>query len=79
MRLTFYKVALVLSNGKEMPITIATRDIADIEQLVEKNKVLYNTKDYSVSRFYIQDTMYTFAMPEEKYNEELIFCDIVND
>jgi len=79
MRHTFYKVALKLSNGQEMPITIATHDIQNVGPLVESKKVLYNRKDYQVDGFYIADTQYTFNMPEEKYEEELTFCDIVDE
>ena len=77
MRLQLFKTVLRLSNGKELPITIAAREITDIEELVNKNKVLYNTKDYSVDSFYVPDTRLTVGMDEETYQNELMFCDIV--
>lgn len=79
IRLTFYKVTLQLSNGQQMPITVATPDIQRVGTLVESKKVLYNRKDYQVDSFFIADTQYTFAMPEDKYQEELTFCDIVDE
>jgi hypothetical protein len=82
----FYKVVLKLEmvdpndpTPNTLNIVIATKDIHRIEPLVESNKMLYNRKTYSVSGFYVTDTLYGHFLPHEKYQEELTFCDIVDE
>jgi hypothetical protein len=88
----FYKVVLKLEmvdpndpTPNTLNIVIATKDIHRIEPLVESNKMLYNrkahgtTKGYSVGGFYVTDTLYGHLLPYEKHQEELAFCDIVDE
>jgi hypothetical protein len=76
---TFYKVVLNLSNDQKLPITVATADINRIQPLVESNKVLYAKDGNVVTGFVIDSTKYPLGMTPEKYEEELIYCDIVDE
>jgi hypothetical protein len=79
MRHIFYKVKLVTEDAKELLITIATPYIERIEPLVERNKVLYLARGFKVARFEIVDTRYSFNMPQPVYEQEVAFCDIVDE
>lgn len=80
MRKIFYKVDLKLSNDQVLPITVATTDINNVGQLVEKYKMLYkSTTGHEVVGLEITDIKYTVDMPEKEYEEELMFCDIVDE
>lgn len=76
---TFYKVVLNLSNNQKLPITIATADINRIPQLVESNKVLYAKDGNAVTGFVLDSTRYPLGMAPDKYEEELMYCDIVDE
>lgn len=79
MKANFYKVNLILADGKNMPITIATSDIHRVEPLVEKNKVFYSAKGQVIERFTILETAYGGLMEFEKYQEECAFADIFDE
>lgn len=79
LRKIFYKVNLKLNDNKVLPITIATSDINKIPELVEKHKVLYLMRGFDVTGFVIADTRFTIQMSEKQYQDELSYCDIVDD
>lgn len=75
----FYKVGLKLSNGQTMQVTIATGDINRIERLVERNRMLYAARGFHIVGLTINDIRYTLNMPTEQYQDELMYCDIIDD
>lgn len=79
IRKIFYKIALIQSDGRLYPLTVATTDINKIQELVERHKILYNALGYSTDQFRIVDTLYSFNMSQEKYEEELSMVDINDD
>lgn len=79
LRKIFYKVKLHLSDGRFMPIMIATTDINRIPEIVEKNKGLYMRSEFYVTGFSIDDVKYTVQMDEKQYEDELMHCDIVDE
>jgi hypothetical protein len=80
MRYTFFKTDLLFENGNKLPITVATHDITRIEALVNSNRMLYTTTQGSnITGHPITEVRYTFDMTNEAYEEELQFCDIVDD
>lgn len=79
MRLMIFKTKLVYTDGTELPITVAAREIVVLPELVEKNKPLYNKDGRVVERFYVDDTLITLGMSNDEYDQEIMFCDIVED
>jgi hypothetical protein len=79
LRKIFYKVRLHLSDGRFMPITIATTDINRIPQIVESRKVLYMRPEFYVIGFNIDDTKFTIQMTDQQYENELEHCDVVDE
>lgn len=77
MRFMIFKTVLVFTDGTELPITVAAREINDLPALVEKNKPLYNKNGQTVDRFYVTDTLITLGLSHEQYEQEIAFCDIV--
>ena len=79
MRLMIFKTVLVFTDGTELPISVAAREIIDLPALVEKNKPLYNKNGQTVERFYVNDTLITLGLSGEQYDQEIMFCDIVEE
>lgn len=79
MRLMIFKTVLVFTDGTELPITVAAREIIGLPALVEKNKPLYNKNGQTVERFYVNDTLITLGLSAEEYDQEIMFCDIVEE
>jgi hypothetical protein len=74
-----FKTVLVFTDGTELPISVAAREIIDLPALVEKNKPLYNKNGQTVERFYVNDTLITLGLSGEQYDQEIMFCDIVEE
>ena len=70
---------LVYDDDSELPIVVVANDINDIEALLKKNLVLYNKLGRTVVRFFIKDSLHTMHMSQEKYDEELMYADIVQE
>jgi hypothetical protein len=79
IRKTLYKLELNLKNGQTLPITLATHDIQRVESLVNKHKVLYAARGYEIDRFVIRETKYLLQLTEQQYEDEIMFCDIVDE
>jgi hypothetical protein len=79
MRKMLFKTILVYDDGAELPITIAASEITEVEPLIQRNLVLYNKLGKRVVRFYVAETFMTLNLSDEKYNEELVYADIVED
>ena len=79
IRKSVYKMELYCTGGTVLPITIATTDIQRIEPLVEQHCALYSARGYHIERFVITDTRYLLNIPEHDYEQEIMFCDIVDD
>jgi len=79
MRFMIFKTVLVFTDGTELPITVAAKEINELPDLVEKNKPLYNKNGQTVERFYVTDTFITLGLSQEQYDQEIMFCDIVGE
>lgn len=83
MRNLIYKVTLFLidESGAEtqLPITIATPTINNVETLIQRNAAIYNRNGKTLQRFVVTDTLITLNLPEERYEEEVMYCDIIDD
>ena len=78
MRNQFYKVTLAFESNVELAITIACKGAEQVEAMVNANRVIYEKVNKSpLVRFFITDSRPTLQMTQEKYEEELMFCDIV--
>ena len=78
MRKQLYKVDLWMSDGKNLPITIATSYIERLPTLVEKNKMYYNRPERQIIGWDLLDTHPTVNMSQQQYDNELTYVD-VND
>lgn len=87
MRGQFFKLTLHFSNNSELPITVACTTAELLPELIEKNRVLYErtqamtnkNQPIALERFSVQGVMPSLHMTEEKYQDELQFCDIVQE
>jgi hypothetical protein len=79
IRKIFYKVLLTLDNGQVLPVTVATSDLNKLPSLVERHKMLYLARGFNIQGFQIEDTRYTIQMSEQQYENELAYCDIIDD
>lgn len=79
MKLPIFKTVLHFSNGTQLPITIAAAEVTRIEGLVAKNAPVYNRPDRTIARFTITEVLNSYQLSDEKYDEEITFCDIVEE
>ena len=88
IRNQFYKTVLHFENGVKLPITVACKGGEKLPELVEKNRIVYeNTQAISsrspgrvkLTHFTVEGVLPSIQMDEEKYQEELSFCDIVEE
>jgi len=79
MRSIFYKVKLIMTNNTDLVITVATPYVDKLPELITNKAALYNRPgEYKIARFEVVDVRYTVNMPEQQYQNELSFCDIVD-
>ena len=74
----FHRVQLQLENGQTPHITIATPDRTRLNDLIEKNKMWFE-RDSKIVKWKLISDLMPFNLPPEKYEEELSFCDIVDE
>jgi len=79
MRLMIFKTKIVFNNEKELIINVAAREINDLPGLIEKNKPLYKRDGMEIASFSVIDTLITLGMSYEQYEQEIMFCEIVQD
>lgn len=88
LRNQFYKTTLHFENGVKLPITIACKGPDNIPDMIERNRVVYENTQAVSSRsasrvklvhFTVDAALPSIQMDEEKYQEELTYCDIVED
>ena len=88
MRNQFYKTTLNFEMGHTLPITIACKGIEKVPELIERNRVVYEKTQamfmkikgtLRLESFVVNASLPTIQMDEEKYQEEMSYCDIVED
>jgi hypothetical protein len=76
---TFYKLNLLLADGKTLPVTVATSNVENLPALVESNKMLYSARGFIITGFQVLDIRYPLGMSAQTYEDELSFCDIADE
>jgi hypothetical protein len=87
MRKQIYKANLTFANDTVLPITIACTQPDAIPELIDRHRALYErtqgisarVSTVALTGFSITSALPTLHMTEEQYEEEISFCDIVED
>lgn len=87
MRKQLFKTVLHFANGVKLPITVACGDGERLPDLIEKHRTLYErtqgmaskTTLVGLTNFTVDTVHPTIHMTDEQYDEEISFCDIVED
>jgi len=74
-----YKLQLNMKDGIESFIFIATRFPDHIPLIVEKNKMWWEKNGQKITNWKIIEQIPTIQMPISKYEEEISFCDVVDE
>lgn len=78
MRQLIFKVELKFDSGTSAIITVATPDRSRVIPFVYKNRMFFE-KSGKIIGHAIVDQLITLNMPEKQYEEEVSYCDLVDE
>lgn len=78
MRLQLYKININFSDNTFLPITVASLGKEPIMDLIMSRRFLYE-RGKTIAGISIVDERATINMTDEKYDEEVAWCDIVQE
>ena len=79
MRYIIFNIMLHYTDGSSAPITIAAYDKMKLEDIINKNKYWFEKNKKTLSGWKFMGEKLLFALPQEQYDEEVSFCDIVDE
>ena len=74
-----YKLQLTMDDGVTPYLFFATRDPNNIPNILEKNKLWYEKDGRKIVKWKVLEQIPTIQMSEEKYQAELMMCDVVDE
>lgn len=79
IRKFIYRIKLEMINQTSTEITLATHIKENIPMLIDKNKHWFEKPENKVMRWRIMDELNTFGLSPDQYEEEISYCDIVDE
>jgi hypothetical protein len=79
MRHMIYKLQLTMDDGVSPYVFFATKDPNNIPNLLEKNRMWYEKDGRKVVKWKVLEQIPTIQMSKEKYEAELMMCDVVDE
>lgn len=78
-RKMIYRIRAFMDDKKEPTFTIATHDKSRIPMLIDRNRMFIEQAGNMMLEWKFSDEyMHTLTMPQEKYENEILFCDIID-